>query len=64
MRSYTLEEVLNLLEVAVENAEQDIYKDLKGADHEARLNSLDQLDMIDKVHRQIIIKLDREETSQ
>ena len=61
--SYTLEQVSGLLEAAILASEQDIYAGLKGADIETRLNSLDQLDMIDKVHRQIIIKLDREETS-
>ena len=56
---------MELLEHAVDMAEQDIYRGLKGADNEDRLNSLDQLDMIDKVRRQIIIKLDHnaEETS-
>ena len=63
MKRYTHEQVLALLDQAVENAEQAVYKDLKGADNETRLNSLDALDMIDGVHKQLRILIDREETS-
>lgn len=60
MRTYTHEDVLALLDQAVERAEQQIYIDLKGADNETRLNSLDQLDMIDKVAIQLRILIDNE----
>jgi len=64
MRNYTSDEVLALLDQAVGMAEADIYAGLRGADNEVRLNSLDQLDMLDGVHKQIRIILQREETSQ
>jgi len=64
MRNYTADEVLALLDQAVGMAEQDIYAGLRGADNEVRLNSLDQLDMLDGVHKQIRIILQREGDSQ
>jgi len=58
MSNYTHEQVLALLDQAVSKAEMNIYADLKGADTETRLNSLDQLDMIDKVHKQLRILME------
>ena len=60
--SYTPTEVLILLTQAVEAAESDIYRGLKGASTEDRLNALDSLDMIDMVHRQIRIKVEGGDT--
>jgi len=63
MKRYSLEQVSALLDQAVVNAEMSIYIDLKGADNETRLNSLDQLDMVDKVAKQLRILIDNEAES-
>ena len=67
MRAYTHEQVLTLIGSAVAQAEMNIYADLRGADNETRLNSLDTLDALHLVQTQLVALIDNqtyfEETS-
>ena len=61
---YDLEQVVALLDQAVENAEQSIFAGLHGADNEQRLDSLDTLDALDAVHKQLRILIDLETSNE
>ena len=45
----------SLLDQAIGNAEQEIFRRLRGADNETRLNSLDTLDALGEVSKQLRI---------
>ena len=59
--SYTYDEVFALLAQAVEAAEQDIYRGLRGASSDDRLNKLVVLDALHLVEKNIQIKLETSE---
>ncbi len=57
---YDLDQVVALLDEAVERAEQQIFAGLRGADNDQRLDRLDTLDAIDAVHKQLRILINGE----
>lgn len=61
MKTYTSEQVLDLLGSAFERAETQIFMELRGADNEQRLDRLDVLDAMDLAQRQVRVILDNEQ---
>ena len=51
--NYTADEVLALLGSAFEEAEQEIFRGLYGADNKQRLESLDTLDALQLAHKHV-----------
>ena len=60
--NYTRDDFLALLDTAINDSELDIYRSLRGASDESRLKSLNVLDALQLVRRNILIKLDEETT--
>lgn len=63
MRSYSLDEMGDLIKEGFSQAEQEIFRSLRNASTEERIAFLSTLDALNVVHKQLNILLDLEETS-
>lgn len=63
-RSYTHEQMKDLIHDGFEQAEQEIFKSLRDKTTEERVAVLTTLDALSAVRKQLRILIDREETSQ